>query len=272
MPLLKNNNMVVKLIIKKNNQWSGVYLYKGCFKGVGPYWTKSGKVYTGLTPEDARRLEKEIGYDENELAPGSKFWDTFFIKIDGSKKTKKGDPIGDGIPYVDINTDTPYGELQYLHALGHKRVAVGKSDLKPGTEYILINEDEEARKSNIEAKKRRESSREFEKMTLDDMRKALRLFGKNSRDMSNEVVEDTLFNISEKMPEQFLGKWVNNKNREIQFLIEEAVSKNIIRKSRSVYYYGTDIIGNSLQDAIANLSDKNMSDLRATIEEEIKSK
>lgn len=264
--------MVVKLLIKKNNQWSGVYLYKGCFKGIGPYWMKSGKVYTGLTEEDARRLEKEIGYDENTLSPGSEFWNSFFLKIDGSKKTKKGDPMGDGVPYVEINTETPFGELQYLHALGHKLVAKGKNDPKPGTEYVLINEDEEARKSNVESKKRREASREFEKMTLDDMRKALRLFGKNSRDMSNEVIEDTLFNIAEKMPEQFLGKWVNNKNREVQFLIEEGVSKNVLRKSRNVYYYGTDIIGNSLQDAISNLSDKSMSDLRATIEEEIKSK
>ena len=264
--------MVVKLLIKKNNQWSGVYLYKGCFKGIGPYWTKSGKVYTGLTDEDARRLEKEIGYDELGLAPNSKFWDTFFIKIDGSKRTRKGDPIGENIPYIEIDTNTPYGELQYLHALNHKLVAVGKSDNKPGTEYILVNEDEEARKSNLESKRRREASREFEKMTLEDMRKALRLFGKNTKDMSNEVVEDTLFNIAEKMPDQFIGKWVNNKNRDLQFVIEEAVAKNIIRKSRNVYYYGTDVIGNSLQDTIANLSDKNMSDLRATIEDEIKSK
>lgn len=264
--------MVVKLLIKKNNQWSGVYLYKGCFKGIGPYWTKSGKVYTGLTKEDAARLEKEMGYDEGTLSPSSKFWDMFFLKIDGSRKTKKADPMGEGIPYIEIDTNTPYGELQYLHALGHKRVAVGKSDLKPGTEYILINEDEEARKSNIESKKRREALREFEKMTIDDMRKALRLFGKNSREMSSEVIEDTMSNIAEKMPEQFLSKWTHNKNRELQFIIEEGVSKNVIRKSRSVYYYGTDIIGNSLQDAIANLSDKNMSDLRATIEEEIKSK
>lgn len=264
--------MVVKLFIKKSNQWSGVYLYKGCFKGIGPYWTKSGKVYTGLSEEDARRLEKEIGYDEFGLAPNSEFWNSFFIKIDGYKRTKKGDPMGDNVPYIEIDTSTPYGELQYLHALNHKSVAIGKNDLKPGTEYVLVNEDEEARKSNIESKKRREASREFEKMTLEDMRMALRLFGRNSRDMSNEVVEDTLFNIADKMPDQFLGKWVNNKNREVQFLIEEAVAKNVLRKSRSVYYYGTDIVGKSLRDAISNLSDKSMADLRATIEEEVKSK
>ena len=145
-------------------------------------------------------------------------------------------------------------------------------DTTPGTEYILINEDEEARKANIESKKRREASREFEKLTLEDMRKALRLFGRNSDLMSNEIVEETLYSIVMETPESFMAKWVNNKQRNTQFLIEAAVAKNIIRKSRNVYYYGTEVIGTSLLDAAANLDDKKNSDIKASIEDELKSK
>lgn len=264
--------MIVKLLIKKSESWAGVYLYKGCFKGIGPYWTRSGKVYTGLTDEDARRLEKEIGYAEGHLSPSSLFWNSFFIKIDGTKRTRKGDPNGENIPFVEIDTSNPHGELQYLHALGHKLVANGKSDVTPGTEYILVNEDEEARKSNVEAKKRREALREFEKMSLEEMRQALRLFGRNSDIMSNEVVESVLSSLVEESPEGFMAKWVNNKQRGTQFLIEAAVAKNIIRKSRNVYYYGTDPIGTSLQDAVANLDDKKNQDVKASIEDELKSK
>lgn len=264
--------MIVKLLIKKSESWSGVYLYKGCFKGIGPYWTRSGRRYTGLSEADARRLEKEIGYQEGYLNPESSFWNSFFIKIDGSKRTKTGDPIGSNIPYIEIDTTNPHGELQYLHCLEHKLVAKGKLDTTPGTEYILINEDEEARKANIESKKRREASREFEKLTLEDMRKALRLFGRNSDLMSNEIVEETLYSIVMETPESFMSKWVNNKQRNTQFLIEAAVAKNIIRKSRNVYYYGTEVIGTSLLDAAANLDDKKNSDIKASIEDELKSK
>ena len=264
--------MIVKLLIKKSETWSGVYLYKGCFKGIGPYWTRSGKVYTGLTDEDARRLEKEIGYSEGHLSPSSPFWNSFFIKIDGSKRTKKGDPNGDNVPYIEINTSNPHGELQYLHAVNHKLVANGKADITPGTEYVLVNEDEEARKANVESKKKREASREFEKLSLEDMRKALRLFGRNSDIMSNEVVEETLYSIVTESPESFMAKWVNNKQRNTQFLVEAAVAKNIIRKSRNVYYYGTEPIGTSLQDAASNLDDKKNQDVKASIEDELKSK
>ena len=264
--------MIVKLLIKKSETWSGVYLYKGCFKGIGPYWTRSGKVYTGISEEDARRLEKEIGHSEGYLAPTSSFWNSFFIKIDGSKRTKKGDPNGDNVPYIEIDTRDPHGELQYLHAVGHKLVANGKSDNTPGTEYILINEDEEARKSNVESKKRREAFREFEKMSLEEMRQALRLFGRNSDIMSNEVVENTLSSIAEESPDAFMARWVNNKQRNTQFLVEAAVTKNIIRKSRNVYYYGTEPIGTSLQDAASNLDDKKNQDVKAAIEDELKSK
>lgn len=264
--------MIVKLFFKKTDTWAGVYLYKGCFKGIGPYPTRSGKIYTGLTEQDARRLEKEMGYAEGYLSPESKFWNLFFVKIDGSNRTKKGDPNGENVPYVEIDTSNPHGELQYLHALNHKLVANGKAELNPMKEYILINEDEEARKENIEAKKRRESSKEFEKLTLEDMRKALRLFGRNSDIMSNEVVENTLYSIVTESPESFMAKWVNNKQRNTQFLVEAAVAKNIIRKSRNIYYYGTESIGTSLEDTAANLDNKKNQDLRSTIEDEVKSK
>lgn len=66
--------------------------------------------------------------------------------------------------------------------------------------------------------------------------------------------------------------WVNNKSRNTQFLIEAAIAKNIIRKSRNIYYYGTDVIGNSLEDAVSHLDDKNNQDLKLTILQETESK
>ena len=139
-------------------------------------------------------------------------------------------------------------------------------------ENIFINKDSEAEESNRLNKIKRQAIIEFNKMSLDDMRKALRLYGYKGESMSTELVESKLFEIVETDPNRFFSIWVNNKTRNTQFLIEAAIAKNVIRKSRNIYYYGTDIIGNSLEDAIAHLDDKGNQDLKLTILQETESK
>ena len=67
-------------------------------------------------------------------------------------------------------------------------------------------------------------------------------------------------------------KWVNNPNKEINFVIEEAIAKNIIRKNRTQYFFGTDLIGNGIDDVIVYLQDKKNQDIKLAIMNEIKSK
>ena len=90
--------------------------------------------------------------------------------------------------------------------------------------------------------------------------------------MSNELVESKLFELVEKDPNKFFLIWVNNKTKNTQFIIEAAIAKNVMRKSRNVYYYGTDIIGSSLEDAIAYLDDKKNQDIRLVIIQETEAK
>ena len=90
--------------------------------------------------------------------------------------------------------------------------------------------------------------------------------------MSNELVEAKLSEQVETSPEKFMLKWVNNPNKEINFVIEEAIAKNIIRKSRTQYFFGTDLIGNGIDDVIAFLQDKKNQDIKLAILNEIKSK
>ena len=152
------------------------------------------------------------------------------------------------------------GELQYLFLLGHKRVANGIDKVTPSTDYVLINKEAEAEQINKANKVKRDAYRALDKMSLEDMRKCLRLFGVKADTMSNELVEARL------------GERVDNPNKEINFVIEEALSKNIIRKNRASYYFGTDLIGNGLEDVIAYLKDKKNQDIYLSIMSEIKSK
>ena len=104
------------------------------------------------------------------------------------------------------------------------------------------------------------------------MRKCLRLYGHKSDTYSNELVESKLFETVENNPDRFFTVWVNNKTKDTQYLLETAVSKNIIRKNRTNYMYGTDMIGNTIDDAIVYLDNKKNQDIRLTIMSEIDAK
>ena len=136
----------------------------------------------------------------------------------------------------------------------------------------MTNSDNEAEETNRINKAKREAYREMDKMSIEDMRKCLRLYGIKSDTMSNELVEAKMAEKIEESPKNFMLKWVDNPNKEINFVIEEAISKNIIRKNRANYYFGTDLIGNGLEDVIAYLQDKKNQDIKLAIMNEIKSK
>lgn len=248
--------VIVRII--KTNPWTNLTKWERCFDYIGSYWTRSGNLYTGLTKEDAERLEKAMNLEPGKLSPNSNFWDTFAIKI------SKNDLI--------LRTDKPEDELQYLFLKGHKRVANGLNKVNPATDYALINATSEAEEANKINKTKRDAYREMDKMSIEEMRKCLRLYGIKSDNMSNELVEAKLSEQIETSPAKFLLKWVNNPHKEIQFLIEEAVAKNIIRRNRTQYFYGTDMVGNGIEDVIAYLNDKKNQDIKMAILQEIKSK
>lgn len=250
--------MEVIVRMTKVNPWTGLIKWSNCFDYLGSYWTRSGSRYTGLSKEEATELEKELGLSEGMLNPDSTYWDTFAVKI-GKKD-------------LIIDTDRPEGKLQYLFLKKHKRVADGINKITPSTDYVMINKEAEAEVANKANKIKRDAYRAMDKMTLEEMRKCLRLFGMKSDTLSNEMVEAKLSENIEKDPAKFIRVWVENPNKEINFIIEEALSKNIIRKNRATYYFGTDVIGNGIDDVIAYLNDKKNQEIKLAIMSEIKSK
>ena len=248
--------VIVRII--KSNPWTGLTKWSKCFDYLSPYYTRTGNYYTGLTPQQAIEFEKKLGYPDGHLSVNSDFWTTFVIKL--------------GKEDLVLNTEKALDELRYLFLKGHKRVADGLSNINPSKDYVLINKDVEAEEVNKINKVKREAYRNFDKMSIEDMRKCLRLYGLRADDMSNELVEAKMSEQVEKDPARYLLKWVNNDEKELMFIIEEAVAKNIIRKNRTQYFYGTDMLGNGIDDVISYLKEKKNQDIKMTILQEIKSK
>ena len=176
--------MVVELKIKKKNPWGNFIKYRNCFDYIAPYFTRSGSIYTGLTPEDEKYFEKALGYEEGHLAKTSEFWTTFCVKV-GTRSLLLDDSI-------------PRQAMIIKFLSGHKRVATSLDKLDAGKDYLLINREAEAIEQNKQNKLRRDAIKEFDKLSLDQMRQCLRLFGMSSDRMSNELVESTLFNFVDK--------------------------------------------------------------------------
>ena len=250
--------MVVELKIKKKNPWAGLLKYKGCNDYIAPYWTRSGMRYTGLTPEDEEYFEKALGYEKGTLSRTSDFWINFCVKI--------------GTRTLILDDSIPRQAMIIKFLSGHKRVATSLDKFTAGKDYLLINRQAEAIEANKINKQRRDAIVEFGKLSLDQMRKCLRLFGINGERMSNELIESTLFNLIDKQPKKFFDLWVNNKSKETQFILEQAVAKGVIRKEMTQYYYGTDMIADSLNEAIAYLDSKKNQDLRLAIINETNNK
>lgn len=250
--------MVVELKIKKKNPWAGLIKYKSCFDYIAPYYTRSGSIYTGLTPEDEKYYEKALGYAEGHLSKSSDFWTTFCVKV-GSRTVLLDDSI-------------PRQAMIIKFLSGHKRVATSLDKLTAGKDYLLINREAEAVEANKQNKLRRDAIREFDSLSLEQMRKCLRLFGVKADTMSNELVESTLFNYVDKQPKRFFDKWVDNKSKETEFILEEAIAKGVIRKDKTHYFYGSDMFADSLEDAIAYLDSKKNQDLKLSIINETKNK
>ena len=250
--------MVVELKIKKKNPWIGLVKYRNCFDYIAPYFTRSGSIYTGLTPEDEKYFEKALGYEDGHLAKTSDFWTTFSVKV--------------GTRTLLLDDSIPRQAMIIKFLSGHKRVATSLDKLDAGKDYLLINREAEAIEQNKQNKLRRDAIKEFDNLSLEQMRKCLRLFGMNADRMSNELVESTLFNFVDKQPNKFFDKWVNNKAKETEFLLEEAIAKGVIRKDKTHYFYGSDMFADSLEDAIAYLDSKKNQDLKLAIMNETKNK
>lgn len=250
--------MVVELKIKKKNPWAGLIKYRSCFDYIAPYFTRSGSIYTGLTPEDEKYFEKALGYAEGHLAKTSEFWTTFCVKV--------------GARTLLLDDSIPRQQMIIKFLTGHKRIATSLDRLDAGKDYLLINREAEAVEQNKQNKLRRDAVKEFDKLSIEQMRKCLRMYGVRPDDMSNELIESTLFSLVDKNPKKFFYKWVDNKNKETEYLIEEAIAKGVIRKDRTQYYYGSEMFADSLDDAVAYLDAKKNQDLKLSIINETQNK
>lgn len=254
--------MKVILTKRMSDDWSRIDIYQNCKHRIGTYYKRSGALYTGdFNPIDKERFEKELGLNLSEKINNdyNPFWINYHIMLDSKNKN-----------IYDTSNIKDEFDVKFLE--NHKDIALGYTDRKPGTKYVLLKEQDEAEVINKRAQLKIKAFTEYGKLTPEQMRKALRLYGYNGKTMSNEIVQSTLYKLVEEDPNKFILLWVDNADKDVQFLIEEAVGNNVIRNNKTIYKYGTDIIGYTLEDAIGYLKDPRNANVRLAIVSQIEGK
>lgn len=109
--------------------------------------------------------------------------------------------------------------------------------MNPSKDYVLINKDAEAEQANRVNKVKREAYRELDKMSIEDMRKCLRLYGMKSDTMSNELVEAKLTEQVETSPEKFMLNGQKTQIKKLTLLLKRLLLKHYQKESYSIFLW-----------------------------------
>ncbi len=251
--------MLVQVKLIKRNSWSGFDLLPKCKDTIVAREGRSG-YNTGLTKEEAEKLEKEMRMEPGTLDRFSRYWRDYGVFL-----TDKG---------LTLDLDNPKDFLDYKLLTVNEKVApsINEQVNCPKSRYVIYDVQDEAKKENEFNKIKKKAFIEFGKLSISDMKKVLKLFGNASTtNTTDEIVENTLMNIVETKPSEFL-KVINIEDFTTRLLIEDLLHTNIIRKVGTRYEYGQDVLGHTLDKTIAYFKDPINNELVLTLRENLETK
>lgn len=231
--------------------------FKNCHDDISSYYTRTGSIYTGLTAEEAKELGEKLSKD---LSPNSDFWKDYFVRI-----PENG---------LRLDIDSPLQRLDYLFLRNHKDITdLGREPIERlGTRYVIVDEDRIAKREDIKNKSTIKALKFYESMTKMQKERCLRIFGINANNTSEEVINKRLFDIINQRTNDFIELWIDNKSRDIQWLIEEGIARRILLKKNGIYQYNGIQLGLNLAEAISYLNDPVNSEIKDALFKQIELK
>jgi hypothetical protein len=244
----------MKIVIRPLNisSWAGVTRYKNCHLDLQPYLLRNGQRYTGLNEKEDEKVKEKLAEQlHTDLNTNSIFWDTFFIRL------TEEDLI--------LDTSDPFDNLRYYFIKNHMKVKKSATEPNAGAYAMIIDEDAVAQKENLIFDIEQEVYTCLSKMSPDDLRNALRLYGVNADATLESVAKKKLRELAKADPIKFKTIWIDNKSRGTQVMIEKALIKNIIRRAGMRYTYGTEDLGMGVEEVIAKLDNNKHQDIKIAI-------
>ena len=227
----------------------------------------TGKLATGLTPEDQERLEKLTGYDlSSDYNPNKPhpFWSSpaGFVKLEHKTNI--------------FDTSKPIDEIKVKMMKAHDLVANSQKEYDEGkfplAQFVIYDEREEVEIKAEKAAIKRKVFVELDSLTTERKAELVQiLLGIPSRNQSNNWLDLKLEEATEiKGPEVVLNMIQKDKaTTTIHALVLEAIHRNVLRKDGTAVYYMDDQLGFDIESTIDYLKDKKNQALKAQIIEKL---
>lgn len=225
----------------------GITSYSKSTTGFGAEISKDG-YNTGLTPEEEKYYESKLNLKPGELARHSSWWTEVFnvdycIKAFNTKTTT-------------VVLNGPLDQLKYKVMLASSKVANSELEKSnPKYEFYIVDEEAKARKESEIFDYEMECMELIIKLSPEEKRSALRLFGKTGVDnLSESVVKSELHKESKKDPKLFIDT-LNDKRLKTKMLIGEMLDYRVINRKGNYYMNGEDTIAGSTDECVSYFED-----------------
>ena len=165
--------------------------------------------------------------------------------------------------------------IKYRFALAHPHVGLSKTEMEndPTKRFYIQDLSREDKDKNNEIQLRKDADKEFIKLSSSpkNMARVLRLITSSNPDrMTEEQVENALYEIKDKTPKKFL-RIATDKHLELKAEIEEMVTAGVLRKIGNQVIFIDEVLGDTIDDTVVYLKDKKNSGkltiLRAKLKE-----
>jgi len=165
--------------------------------------------------------------------------------------------------------------IKYNFALKHPHVALTKEEMDANFNKRFYIQDltREDKVKNNEIKLKKDADKEFIKLSssLPNMKRVLRLMSEsNPERMTDEQVENSLYELKNKNPKKFL-RIATDKHLELKAEIDEMITAGVLRKIGNQVIFIDEVLGETVDDTVIYLKDKKNSGkltvLRAKLKE-----
>ncbi len=213
---------------------------KGLTRVGSPITVRGNK--TGLTKEEESHYEKLLNLKSGELDSHSDWWNDVFnvkysIMLFNSKTTK-------------LILDNPINQIRYKVLLVSNKIANSEMLKNPEAEFYIDNKELKAKAESESLDYEIEAMEMMFKMSPEEKRTALRLFGKDKLDdLSETMLKSELGKQLKRDPKRFV-ETLSDVDLNIKSWILELIEKGILIRSGNTFKYNNEVIAGSMDGCI----------------------
>tara|TARA_R110002012_G_scaffold261340_2_gene443231 strand:+ start:13473 stop:14279 length:807 start_codon:yes stop_codon:yes gene_type:complete len=253
---MTEGTVIVKAL--KAHSWSGFHRFPKCKDTVIAQYGRAGYA-TGLTSGEEKELEKLLHLESGKLNRFSEYWQDYTVILTDKDKVLK------------LNRPKDFLDYSILKASEKVANSVNETEDWPKATYVLYDAEEDAKKDNLKVKTKRKAYKMFNGMTIPEMRDVLKVMGKQAANASDTLIENTLNDLVESEPNEFLDI-IGVPDFKTRVFVNDLVSNNALRIRGGHYMLGDTPLGHDLETTVVFLKDPKNQDIVLSLKAKLQGK